>query len=185
MKVAKMSMDVWHTHYGHMNDQRQDMAARLHKEQVKMATAQEQIEEWLVEEQEAYDKLEEFRWALGLEAGCYNELEQAYQVCKEVDMIRQTAMCAVQKEQKAVGVVGEPTDLVKDFQLKVKDLSGRTWQLEAELKGRKDELEEFQLEWNKLEVELKAVKKNLKSLQGNEVWELVEPPLDRKVNGYR
>ena len=35
-------------------------------------------------------------------------------------------MCAVQKEQKAVGVVGELTDLVKDLQLKVKDLSGRT-----------------------------------------------------------
>ena len=141
-------------------DQREDMAARLHQEQVKMAAAQDQLQARLVEKQEAYDKLEEeFRLALRLEAGRYNELERAHQeVCEEVDAIRQTAVCAVQKEQKAVGVVGELTGLVKDLQLKVKDLSGKTRQLEAELKGRKDELEECQLERNKLEVELKAAK---------------------------
>ena len=120
-------MDVWHKRYGHLNDKREDMVAHLHHEQVKIATTQEQLEAWLVEEQEAYNKLEEeFRLVLRLEAGRY-ELERAHQeVCVEVDAIRQTAVCAVQKEQKAVGVIGELTDLVKDLQLKVKDLSGRT-----------------------------------------------------------
>jgi len=135
-------------------ERREEETARLHQEQAKMATAKEQLEARLVERQGAYNKLEEeFRLALRLEASRYNELEQAHQgVCEEAEAVRQTAVYAVQKEQKAVGVVSELTCLVKELQLKVKDLSGKTRQLEAELKGRGEELDECRQEGNKMEV---------------------------------
>ena len=53
--------------------------------------------------------------------------------------------------------------------------------METELKGCKDELEDCRLERNKFEVELKAAKEEMKPLQDNEVWELVESPLNQTV----
>ena len=139
-------------------DVQEMVATQIQQEQVKMAAAQEQLEMRLSDQQQAYQKLEdEFRMALRLEASRYNELERAHrEVCDEMEATRQTAVAAVQKEQNAVGVVGELTSLVKELQLKVKDLSRNKQKMESELKDRIIELEAQTVGKNKLEVKLQA-----------------------------
>ncbi len=137
----------------------QDMVtAQVQQEQVKMAATREQLEARLSEKQVAYNKLEdEFRMALRMEAGRYSELEKAHhEVCEEIDATRQTAVTAVQKEQKAVGVVSELTTVVKELQLKVRNLSGGNQKMEVELENARKMLEERTAERNKLEVRLQA-----------------------------
>lgn len=132
------------------------VASQLREEHNKMAATREQLEIRLSEQQIAYQKLEdEFRMALGMEASRYNELERAHQeVCGEIEATRQTAVAAVQKEQRATVIVGELTTLVKDLKLRVKDLSRTKLEMASGLRARVSELDTQVADRNKMEVKL-------------------------------
>lgn len=61
--------------------------------------------------------------ALRIETGRFQELHQAYkQVSSDVDSSRETAIAAVQKEQRASSIIVELTTLVKEQKGKLEEL---------------------------------------------------------------
>lgn len=135
------------------------VASQLREEQSNMATTRQQMEIRLSERQQAYQKLEdEFRMGLRMEASRYNELERAHrEVCGEVEATRQTAVAAVQKEQRAASMVGELTALVKELKIRTKELSRSKQEVASELRARVSELETQVADRNKMEVKLLSV----------------------------
>ena len=85
----------------------------------------EQYRDRISEQQKAYQSLEdEFRMALRIETGRFQELHRTYQqVSAEVESSRETAIAAVQKEQKANGMIMELTSLVKEQKGRIVELS--------------------------------------------------------------
>ena len=84
----------------------------------------EQHKQRLEEQQKAYRSLEdEFRMALRIEAARFDELQAGFKaVSGDVESSRQTAVAAVQKEQRAAGVVAELTAIVKEQKGRLSEL---------------------------------------------------------------
>ena len=123
----------------------QEMVAReVERERAKMEGVVEQYKQKEVEQQKAYQNLEdEFRMALRIEAGRYQELKRTYDTLSgEVEACRQTAVTAVQKEQRATNMVAELTAMVKEQKGRISELSRGKQEAIGELKvvGRWSEL---------------------------------------------
>ncbi len=89
----------------------------------------EQYKEKISEHQKSYRNLEdEFRMALRIETGRFQELHRTYQqVSGDVESSRETAIAAVQKEQKANAMILELTSLAKEQKGRIGEL-GRSKQ---------------------------------------------------------
>ena len=118
----------------------------------------------LSEQQKAYQSLEdEFRMGLRIEAGRYSELEKLYcKVSSEVDATRQTAVLAVQKERKAVAMLSDLTDMVKEQKEKISELSRSKQEMIATLKERLSELEVQVADKNKIEARMLSLQEVVK-----------------------
>lgn len=115
----------------------QEMVAReVERERAKMEGVVEQCKQKEVEQQKAYQNLEdEFRMALRIEAGRYQELKRTYDTLSgEVEACRQTAVTAVQKEQRATNMVAELTAMVKEQKGRISELSRGKQEAIGELK---------------------------------------------------
>ena len=115
----------------------QEMVAReVERERAKMEGVVEQYKLKEVEQQKAYQNLEdEFRMALRIEAGRYQELKRTYDtLLGEVEACRQTAVTAVQKEQRATNMVTELTAMVKEQKGRISELSRGKQEAIGELK---------------------------------------------------
>lgn len=105
------------------------ISREIKTEKVKMEALMEQYKEKLTEQQKAYSGLEdEFRMALRIETGRFQELHRTYQqVSGEVESSREAAIAAVQREQKANTMILELTALVKEQKGRIGEL-GRSKQ---------------------------------------------------------
>lgn len=117
--------------------------SQVQEERSRAEVSVNQLQLKLAETQKAYCALEdEFRMGLQIEAGRYVELERSYkEVCGEVEATRQTAVTAVQKEKRAVGMVEDLTSMVKEQKAKISELSRSKQEMVAELKERLSKLE--------------------------------------------
>lgn len=115
----------------------QEMVEReVERERAKMEGVVEQYKQKEAEQQKAYQSLEdEFRTALRIEAGRYQELKRTYDsLSGEVEACRQTAITAVQKEQRATSMVAELTAMVKEQKGRISELSRGKQEAIGELK---------------------------------------------------
>ncbi len=96
----------------------------------------EQYKEKLTEQQKSYRSLEdEFRMALRIETGRFQELHRTYQqVSGEVETSRETAIVAVQKEQKANAMILEMTALVREQKGRIGELERSKQETISQLK---------------------------------------------------
>lgn len=119
------------------------ISSQVQEERSRAEVSVNQLQLKLAETQKAYCALEdEFRMGLQIEAGRYVELERSYkEVCGEVEATRQTAVTAVQKEKRAVGMVEDLTSMVKEQKAKISELSRSKQEMVAELKERLSKLE--------------------------------------------
>lgn len=119
------------------------ISSQVQEERSRAEVSVNQLQLKLAEMQKAYCALEdEFRMGLQIEAGRYVELERSYkEVCGEVEATRQTAVTAVQKEKRAVGMVEDLTSMVKEQKAKIIELSRSKQEMVAELKERLSKLE--------------------------------------------
>ncbi len=101
-----------------------------------METLIEQYKEKLTEQQKQYRNLEdEFRMALRIETGRFQELHRTYQqVSGEVESSRETAIAAVQKEQKANTMILEMTSLVREQKGRIGELEKSKQEATSQLK---------------------------------------------------
>ena len=85
----------------------------------------EQQKKLLCDKEKAYRDLEEeFRLALRIEASRYHELQKSHQeVVGEVQSSRETAVAAVQKEQRATALVAELTAMIKEQKTRISQLN--------------------------------------------------------------
>lgn len=135
----------------------QDMiAVKVQEERNRLHASFDELKHKLSEREEAYYALEEeFRMGLRIEASRYKELEKCYEeVCSEVEATRQTAVTAVQKEEKAVSIVEELTTMVKEQKSKIRELSASKQELVAELRERVAGLEAELVDKNKTEARM-------------------------------
>lgn len=132
------------------------IASQVQEERNRLQASTDQLKLKLSEQEKAYQALEEeFRMGLRIEASRYQELEAAYrEVCSEVDATRQTAVAAVQKEEKAVAVVEELTAIVREQKGKIRELGSSKQELVAELKERVAALESEVVDKNKTEAKM-------------------------------
>ena len=132
------------------------VANEVKEERKKMEACQTQLQLRLSEQQKSYQNLEdEFRMALRIEASRYSELEQSYkEVCSEVEATRETAVAAVQKEQRATAMVAELTSMVKEQRGKIREVSRSKQELVSGLKERVSELEAQVMDKNKTEARM-------------------------------
>ena len=130
--------------------------ARVQEEQRRLQANSDQLTHKIAEQEQAYRALEdEFRMGLHIEASRYGQLEKSYQeVCADVEATRQTAIAAVQKEEKAVAIVEELTAMVKEQQGKIRELSNSKRELVAALKERVAGLEVEVTDKNKTEAKM-------------------------------
>ena len=138
----------------------QDMiATRVKEEQNRMQSSYDHLKQKLSEQEKAYRALEdEFRMGLRIEAKRYEKLERHYkEVCEEVEATRQTAIAAVQKEEKAVSVVEELTAMIREQKGKIRDLSNSKQELVAELRERVAGLEAEVTDKNRTEAKLISI----------------------------
>lgn len=112
------------------------MSAELERERSKTEVIVEQYKQKVLEQQTAYKSLEdEFRMALKIEAERYQELHRSYNdVCSSVETSRQTAITAVQKEQRATSIVSELTAIVKEQKGRITELNKSKMEVVGQLK---------------------------------------------------
>lgn len=132
------------------------ISSQVQEERSRAEVSVNQFQLKLTETQKAYCALEdEFRMGLQIEAGRYVELERSYkEVCGEVEATRQTAVTAVQKEKRAVGMVEDLTSMVKEQKAKISELSRSKQEMAAELKERLSKLEAELEDKNTLEARM-------------------------------
>lgn len=101
-----------------------------------MSALLEQQTQKIAEQQKAYQNLEdEFRMALRIETGRFQELHRTYeQVSSDVQSSRETAIAAVQKEQKANSIIVELTALAKEQKGRIEELGRNKKESVAQLK---------------------------------------------------
>lgn len=132
------------------------IASRLQQERDKMEAESAQLKLRISDQEKAYRALEEeFRTGLRIEASRYGELERVYrELSNEVDATRQTAVAAVQKEQRAVAMVEELTAIVREQKGKVRELSSSKQEAVQELRTRLLGLEKEVADRNSVEARM-------------------------------
>ena len=102
-----------------------------------MTALLEQQKQKIAEQEKAYQNLEdEFRMALRIETGRFQELHRTYeQVSSDVESSRETAIAAVQKEQRANGMIVELTALAKEQKGRIEELG----------RGKKESVTQFKV----------------------------------------
>ena len=116
------------------------VSAEVKRERSQTEMVIEQHKQRLSEQQKAYKNLEdEFRMALRIEAERYQELHRSYNdVCSSVEASRQTAITAVQKEQRATSIVSELTAIVKEQKGRISELN----------RSKLETLSQLKVSWN-------------------------------------